>query len=217
MNAASATQFSSFDIAIVGSGFCGTMLAIRLAALGRYGPRIALIDRAAAFGSGIAFGTTRPEHLLNVPAAKMSAFPESPDHFLTWLRSNGHALKDLMIRGVQATDFVPRAAYGRYLSTLLEAALASSDRISTIARQVVDIVPHDDGVALLFENGGGLSAETCILAVGNEAPSDVPAASPSFLRSSVYVRDPWGRSLVDRVDVAREVLLVGSGLTAIDA
>lgn len=216
MNAAFGSQFSSFDIAIVGSGFCGTMLAIRLAALGRHAPRVALIDGAAAFGSGIAFGTTRPEHLLNVPAAKMSAFPESPEHFLTWLRSNGHALKDLMIRGVQATDFVPRAAYGRYLSTLLEAALAGSDRISTIARHVVDIVPHDDGVAVSFENGGGLHATTCILAVGNEAPPDLPAASPSFLRSPVYVRDPWSRSLVEKVDAARKVLLVGSGLTAID-
>lgn len=216
MSAANDSQFSSFDIAIVGSGFCGTMLAIRLAALGRYAPRIALIDGAAAFGSGVAFGTTRPEHLLNVPAAKMSAFPESPEHFLTWLRSNGHALTDLRIRGVQATDFVPRAAYGRYLSTLLEAAVASSDRISMIARRVVDIAVHDEDVAIQFENGGGLRAATCVLAVGNEAPPDPPAANSSFLRSAVYVRNPWSRSLVAKVDAARTVLLVGSGLTAID-
>ncbi|HEY5095682.1 MAG TPA: hypothetical protein VII69_11235, partial [Candidatus Eremiobacteraceae bacterium] len=41
-------------------------------------------------------------------------------------------------------------------------------------------------------------------------------ASPSFLRSPVYVRDPWGRALVEKIDAVRKVLLVGSGLTAID-
>src|SRR5580704_17915245 len=118
MRQLSSTHPQAYDVAIVGSGFCGSMHAVRLALRSDAPLRIALIDGAAAFGNGVAFGTTRPEHLLNVPAGKMSAFPESPEHFLTWLRTNKSVVADLGIRDSQATDFLPRAAYGRYLSSL---------------------------------------------------------------------------------------------------
>jgi len=55
-----------------------------------------------------------------------------------------------------------------------------------------------------------------VLAAGNEAPPDPPAASPSFLRSSAYVANPWNGSLAGQLDEIRDVLLIGSGLTAID-
>ena len=36
---------------------------------------IALIERSGSFARGLAYGTTESLHLLNVPAAKMGAFP----------------------------------------------------------------------------------------------------------------------------------------------
>jgi uncharacterized NAD(P)/FAD-binding protein YdhS len=216
MRQLSSTHPPAYDVAIVGSGFCGSMLAVRLALRSDAPLRIALIDGAAAFGNGVAFGTTRPEHLLNVPAGKMSAFPESPEHFLTWLRTNKSVVADLGIRDSQATDFLPRAAYGRYLSSLLSHALAANDRVTTFARRVVDVAERREGVDVEFEDGNALRARRCVLAVGNEAPIDPPAAIPSFLRSHAYERNPWSRSLAEKVDTARDVLLIGSGLTAID-
>jgi uncharacterized NAD(P)/FAD-binding protein YdhS len=216
MHHLSTAKQPSYDVAIVGSGFCGTMLAVRLGLLGDTAPRIALIDGAGSFGKGIAFGTTRPEHLLNVPVGKMSAFPEAPEHFLNWLRTNGNAVADLGIRDAQAADFVPRAAYGRYLCALLEQAVAPYDRITKVARRVVDIAEHDDDLELAFDDGTTLRARHCVLAVGNETPLDPPAAIPSFLRSPAYERNPWSHSLAEKLDAAQDVLLIGSGLTAID-
>jgi uncharacterized NAD(P)/FAD-binding protein YdhS len=206
---------SEVDVAIVGGGFCGTMLAIRLAALSPATSQVALIDGASAFGNGVAFGTSRPEHLLNVPAGKMSAYPEAPDHFLNWLRANEPALTDLKIRDAAPADFVPRASYGRYLSSLLDHSLRSNGRISIVARRVVDI-QSGDGVTLAFEDGATMRARSCVLAVGNEAPADPTCAPPSFLRSPVYIANPWNGSLASRIDTIRDVLLIGTGLTAID-
>ncbi|RYD73295.1 MAG: FAD/NAD(P)-binding protein, partial [Verrucomicrobiaceae bacterium] len=71
------------DVAIIGAGFSGTLLAIHLLEAEAGPPlTVALIERRGEFGKGVAYGTSCWRHLLNVPAAKMSAFPDQPDHFL---------------------------------------------------------------------------------------------------------------------------------------
>jgi uncharacterized NAD(P)/FAD-binding protein YdhS len=65
------------DVGIIGGGFSGTMVALNLAReLGAV--RIALIDRKAAHGGGLAYTTGRSDMLLNVPAATMGAFATTP-------------------------------------------------------------------------------------------------------------------------------------------
>src|SRR5688572_33082722 len=74
-------------IAIVGGGFSGTMAAVNLARLGDRPLRVRLVNRGYPLGRGVAYGTRRPEHLLNVAARNMSALPDHPHHFLDWLRT----------------------------------------------------------------------------------------------------------------------------------
>ncbi len=203
------------DVAIIGAGFCGSMLAVRLAGPG--GNRsVALIDGSGSFGAGVAFGTTHPSHLLNVPAGKMSAYPETPDHFLTWLRSNRRALDGLVSDDVQGTDFVPRAAYGKYLRAQLERAPLDGADIEVVVRAAVDASVDEYGVTIWFDDGSRVRADSCVLATGNDAPFDVPGIGAELKRSPFYCADPWRPDLVERAGRARSVLLIGSGLTAVD-
>jgi len=55
-------------------GFPGTHLAINLHRHG--GPGATLIERGAAAGEGLAFGAAHRNHVLNVRAPNMSAFPD---------------------------------------------------------------------------------------------------------------------------------------------
>src|SRR2546429_5590479 len=68
-------------VAVVGGGASGTLAAIHL--LRRPEPlRLVVVEEGRRLGRGVAYGTTGDEHLLNVPAAGMSAYPDDPGHFL---------------------------------------------------------------------------------------------------------------------------------------
>lgn len=72
-------------VAIVDAGFSEILLAPHLL---RYCPpetRVVLIERNAQFGSGQAYSTGNANHLLNVPAGRMSAFHDQPHDCVDWL------------------------------------------------------------------------------------------------------------------------------------
>lgn len=111
---------SGKTVAICGIGASAALL---LCALTRLPGKISVvvIGNRAELGEGIAYATTNPHHLLNAPAARMSAAPSDPQHFLDWLTDHG-------INGESfANQFVLRTHYARYLAqvttTTLHAAL----------------------------------------------------------------------------------------------
>ncbi len=113
---------SAFPVAIIGGGFAGVMTAIHLLRVLPASSAIVLFERAGRLGRGAAYGTNLPCHLLNVPAARMSAFPDAPADFTDWLSRVG------MEPSCAATDtglFAPRAVYGDYIDSLARAALRS--------------------------------------------------------------------------------------------
>lgn len=191
-------------IAIVGGGFSGTLMAINLV---RYGARVVLVERDSdRLGRGMAYGTRDPAHLLNVRASNMGAFPDDPGHFLRWLGVGA---------GDQANRFVPRLTYGAYLRDLLAAAGRDApERLRILTRDVMAVAPDGDRVALRMDDGETVRAKAVILALGHAAPADMPLFER--LSSKVLIRNPWnvdpGRDLAG----AERVLLVGTGLTAVD-
>jgi uncharacterized NAD(P)/FAD-binding protein YdhS len=102
------------SVAIIGAGFSGTLTALHLLSQ-RDGPRVALIERGAGFGPGLAYGAGQGEHLLNVRAGNMSAFPDRPSHLLDWLVDQG--------LDADPASFVRRSDYGRYIQALVRAAV----------------------------------------------------------------------------------------------
>jgi uncharacterized NAD(P)/FAD-binding protein YdhS len=195
---------SDLPVAIVGAGFSGTLLAINLLRLGR---RVVLVERNHRhLAHGLAFGTRRPEHLLNVRAANMSAFPDDLDHFLRWA-------------GFDTTDganrFVPRATYGRYLRELLVDALASApDRISVKQQEAVALDQQTGVTTLHLDSGELVPAAEIVLALGNAPPQLFgPFAG---LPPSLHYTDPWHPDATDGLAGNEHVLLLGTGLTAID-
>src|SRR4051794_13906160 len=96
-------------IVVVGGGAGGVLVAAQLRRR-RTDATITLVDASGRPGTGAAYGTPDPGHLLNVPAARMSAWPDDPQHLCRWLDTHG----------VETCDgFAPRLAYGRYLTDIL--------------------------------------------------------------------------------------------------
>src|SRR6476659_4334421 len=117
---------SSAVVAVVGAGAAGTLTAIHLVARALRADRalrLVLVDPRPEPGRGVAYSTTDPRHLLNVPAGGMSALPDDPGHLVEWLHAHGHA-------DASPADFVPRADYGRYLQDTLADGVRNAPAVS---------------------------------------------------------------------------------------
>jgi uncharacterized NAD(P)/FAD-binding protein YdhS len=182
------------------------MVAVNLARRSPVPLQIALIDRRNAFACGAAFSTTRDEHVLNVAAAGMSAFPDAPSDFVRWLRESP-------MEEVDGSAFLPRAVYARYLHSLLEEASGGRHRIERMNLDVVDLRHGDDGAVLVARDGAAACrARSVVLALGSLAPPRPPA----FGADARYVSDPRTFLREPSFDAAGDTLVIGTGLTALD-
>lgn len=195
-------------VAIIGGGFAGTLLAINLLRHG--GPRATLIERRASqLARGVAYSAAHAEHLLNVRAGNMSALRDDPDHFVRWLVERGAG---------DARTFVPRRIYGDYLRDLLmETIAADPSRLTLASGEVVALERDGAGYRLSMEGGDTLNADAVVLALGNLPPHTPPGIDPAALPDGCYLEDPWAGDIAEGLGDDDRVLLVGSGLTAIDA
>ncbi|PTD21207.1 FAD/NAD(P)-binding protein [Sphingomonas fennica] len=197
------------DVVILGAGFSGTLQAINLLRHG--GPRATLVERSARLGRGVAYSAAHPSHLLNVRAANMSALPDDPGHFVRWLQERGKG---------DGASFVPRITYGAYLAELLDEAVAAApDRLRIVRGDAIDIEPGDagDGYAVLLADGGRIHADAVVLAVGNLPPHAPPGLDPAAIGRDHYAEDPWAGDIADGLADGDLVLMIGTGLTMVDA
>lgn len=194
-------------VAIVGAGFSGTMLALNL--LEQPDVEVLLIERDRhRMGAGVAYSSTENSHLLNVRAGNMSAFADRPDHFCDWLTARGLGCE---------TAFVTRAIYGRYLRETLAGAMEHHGRrLKLVDDEVLDIEERGGQVTLGLVNGGLIEADRAVLAIGNLPPHDPPAIVGARLPSHRYIGDPWASAFEEGLDKQAPVLVVGTGLTAVD-
>jgi uncharacterized NAD(P)/FAD-binding protein YdhS len=198
-------------ILIIGGGFSGVALSHALSRLAwPDGVRIVIADRSGRFGRGAAYSTDHTSHLLNVPAGRMGALADDEGHFLSWLRR-----ADPSIAG---DAFVPRSRYGDYLAHLLETARSGSNsniQVKPLVDTVTALEPlAPDRVRARFASGNLIEVDRVVLATGNPPPRDVVGATSSDERCVV---DPWQAGALKRIRGIESALMVGTGLTMVDA
>lgn len=203
-------EYPSFGI--IGAGFSGSLLAIHL--LRGLSPRgrIHLIERRPGFGRGLAYSTGNPSHLLNVRAARMSAFEDDPDHFLRWLSAPPPAMLS------DGGAFVPREVYGRYVQSLLSEELrgeAGGSRLFITPDEAEELSLDERGVTIHMGSGRPLRVDVAVLAVGN-FPSELPRGAAKLAESNRYLSDPWDDKALSAIPPRAPLLVIGTGLTMVD-
>jgi uncharacterized NAD(P)/FAD-binding protein YdhS len=202
-------------IAIVGGGFTGAMTLANLLCLGDQleSPlHIVLIDRQPAIGDGVAYLSNDSRHLLNVPASHMSAWPDRPEDFLAFARE--------LDTSVRAGDFLPRRVYGQYVRRrLLELANKAGDLLSIeiLKDEVTRLIPCESSSwNIETALGRSIRADLAVLTVGHRPPGDPFGRQWTGPRNR-FVADPWAALVLSQIGPDEPVLLLGSGLTAVDA
>lgn len=200
-------------IAVIGGGFSGTMTAIQLLAALPQDRPVLLCERAERFGRGLAYATGNPKHLLNLRASNMSAYPDRPEHFENWLaRTVFDAADSAGILITPAGTFAARGLYGRYLGEILTEAVTvgtGQPRLNLVHDGVTDLEPGSDGFVLRTEGGRSHPVAGAVLAMGN-----LGRTGDALSR---HQADPWSPDSFGRLHPHRPVLIVGTGLTMVDA
>lgn len=193
------------DIVIIGGGFSGLMAAVQL--LDRLpDAQVRVVETRPRLGPGAAYSATDPRHLLNVRAASMGAFAGQPQGFAEWLTAAG---------GGESDQFWPRELYGRYLLTLADQALARPG-LEHVRGEAVAATSDAEGWRVDLADGRRLRADVLVLALGNPPPAPPAGIDADLLASPLYSADPWSPGMAAPSE-ARRVLLIGTGLTMVDA
>jgi uncharacterized NAD(P)/FAD-binding protein YdhS len=162
---------------------------------------------------GVAYGTRSPHHVLNVPAGNMSALADDPEDFLRFCQR--------LDSRATSGSFVAREIYGDYLDSLLreaEASIVHNVGLRRVVGEVVGLKPASDGesACVALASGGVIRTDRVVLAFGHFPPRDPAIDNPSFYTSERYIRDPWAAGSLKHIETDGPVLLIGTGLTALD-
>ena len=194
-------------IAIAGGGASGVLLAH---ALVRAGARVTIVEPRATLGAGLAYSTPCPLHLLNAPAGRMSGFADDPDHFLRWLAARGEA--------AEPNAFVARTRYGAYLASIAcEVEHLGGERFRHVRSRAIDAAPRAGAVSVRTADGATLEADALVIAVGNAKPAPWPLVPDDVRSGPSFFDSAWHDDATTPAGPDESVVLLGTGLTAVDA
>ena len=209
------------DILIIGGGLSGTMLAVQL--LRRPGQRrILVIEPRAELGRGEAYSAVELGHTLNGNAARMSVDPDNPDDLTQWLAEHiaSGGWPESAEQQVPVSElFPPRGLFGVYVQQRLaearEDGAQQGSTVEHIRAEAVDLQIDTDSVQLTLDNGQQLHGAYAVLATGMFPAARTPQTQSSGLNAAAL--DPWNVAAMRQLDAQSSVLIIGSGLTMVDA
>ncbi len=191
-------------VVIIGGGATGACVAINLYQQFKNKIDITIIDPTENLGLGRAYNTPDNENLLNVAAGNMGVMSDLPQHFTDWLSEYNFSESSF-----EFWPFVPRRIFGQYLQHYLKKI-----NFKHIKLRVLDVKKIKDNYVLKMLDSSVVETEFLIIATGYQAENNIfehlmPKKStdrmyyPHELEMKTFATD-------------EKILIIGSGLTAID-
>jgi uncharacterized NAD(P)/FAD-binding protein YdhS len=209
------------DVLIVGGGLSGTLLAVQLLRLPGQ-RRIVIIESRSELGRGEAYSATQLGHTLNGNAARMSVDPDNAEDLTQWLSeylaAGGWPESDEQHVPI-AELFPPRGIFGLYVQQRLAEAqaigAAAGSSVAHVRGEVTDLQTDEAGVRATLADGRAVTARFGVLATGMFAAARTPQRDSNALNAAAV--DPWDVAAMTQLDRQGRVLIIGSGLTMVDA
>jgi uncharacterized NAD(P)/FAD-binding protein YdhS len=205
-------------VTIVGGGFSGASAAIQLA---RHAPPrldITVIEPRPDVGRGLAYSSDDPDHRLNGTAGTHLVDPADPEEFTRWCAQERivRADPDALARG--GALFVRRSDFGRFVAQAFARQVDRRPalRLRHLRDEAIDAPLETQGVRATTRGGSRVPGDVLVIATGN-APSRFPLTLPADVAAHPSViAEPWDLRRLRAVDAAARVLVLGTGLTALD-
>lgn len=199
------------EIVIIGDGYAAAVMAMHLLRKGIAGDAMTIIGPRVA-GKGNAYSCANPFFRLNIREDLPTIFSEDPLHFARWAQDH---VNDPDAKA-DAGSFYRRRDFGSYVVQLLHDT-KGSPAIERVLAKVKQLRPESGHWAIALDDGSQLSANRVIIATGNAPPAWPCAVSSSAQSLGRMVENPWPGDYLERIHPEDHVILLGGGLTALDA
>jgi uncharacterized NAD(P)/FAD-binding protein YdhS len=200
-------------LVIIGDGFAAAVTAIHLLRQGIAADSLTIIG-PGTLGKGNAYGCISPFFRLNIREDLPIVFSEDPLHFARWAEAN---IDDPEAK-TSAGFFYRRADFGRYISELIAAEIGF-DKVHRIQSKVCALNQAQGLWKLDTEDGDLIYAEKVIIATGNSPPTwPCPIQREIGEQASArMIENPWTGQYLTSIHAEEHIVLLGGGLTALDA
>lgn len=205
-------------VLIIGGGYSGAALAIRLLERRQEHLRIVVAEPRSALGSGQAYSSTDNAQRMNGPAGNFSIHPDEQTHLADWVERNA-GRHDIVIPPDGADGlFIPRGVFGHYVQGELQKSLRKSEETVSLEHWQSQVIRLDrragGGMAAEFADGRILHADITVLATGVFPLSRDPALA--CLANDPRLSTPWDGDKLDQLSKTRDILIVGASLSMVD-
>ncbi len=201
------------EVVIIGDGFAAAVLVTHLLRRGISSSAITVVG-SGVLGKGNAYGCNNPFFRLNVREDLPIIFADDPLHFSRWAKKH---INDPEAR-TKAGYFYRRQDFGRYVSELV-ACEFKLGQIEQIKARVLGLIGSDNSWNLEFDGHDPISARRVIIATGNPPPvwpCSLINSNPAISTVSL-IENPWTGDSLGGIQTQESIILLGGGLTALDA
>ncbi|WP_176713952.1 FAD/NAD(P)-binding protein [Gilliamella sp. wkB72] len=173
---------------------------------------IRIFDEKVKMGRGNAYLKDSHSNLMNTRAGYLTFDERKPRDFLNWVENES----DLAL-SIGEEEFVSRALFGEYLLCRWKSIVkADIDNVEVIEKdeKILSIMRKENDFLLINDLGESYKSDFLILATGttNRIIDD-----KIYTLGAKIIQNPYPtQSLIQRVDMDRNIAVIGSRLSAID-
>jgi uncharacterized NAD(P)/FAD-binding protein YdhS len=203
-------------VAIIGGGYTGAIIAKLLVERGlRDIEEVTVFEPREQLGCGLAYDAQNIDVRLNVAAHRMRAIPGAPTAFLDWLQTSGTLTVDPQAVTPEGI-FARRRDFGRFMQAQLTPFL-DSGAIRHVRQAVRTVDRQNEQWRITGSSGDTILADILILATGHPPASRPAALDRLNPLTAARLSDVFAPNAFNGIGNSDPILIVGSGLTAIDA
>lgn len=201
-------------IAVVGGGFSGAAFALHLVRHYRTTAEIVVFEPRERLGTGLAYSTPDNAHRINVPAERMSLYPDQPDSFLTFVLSKQEHAFDSDLYAPDGSPYPRRRLFGDYVASEIGPLLASG-AVQHRRASVIAINRLMDRWQIFDTMDKRLLADVVVIAATHPS-AGLPAPLLPVKGHPKLVTEVTSSASLSAIDSDDRVLIIGNGLTSAD-
>jgi uncharacterized NAD(P)/FAD-binding protein YdhS len=204
------------NVTIVGGGFSGASAAVQLVRRSPVPLAVTIVEPRPELGYGFAYSSDDRDHRLNGNLSVHLVDPSDPDEFSRWCAREEIALRDPEAVAADGAMFVRRRDFGRFIGeSVSRLADRASVRISHVRDHATDLI--DEGsLTVLTQGGAHLATDLLVVATGNAIPRLPAPFGTALAQHPAVIANPADLARLRAIPKDARVLVVGTGLTALD-